>query len=110
MTSFAKIETRAADLICATCGTSSMQVALRCDSAIRECLSVATCRECGRVYDAEILPTHRERYEAVSRAARETACPACGGRRRTVHSLCDRVARRCYFLLLCGDCGDSRPA
>ena len=94
------IEWRAADLLCPNCGTSSMSVAQ----------SVAACRQCGRKFDAEVLSTYEERYDHLLAVAEREPCPLCGGRRRSVRSLCDREARECFFLLACTDCGDARLA
>jgi hypothetical protein len=107
---FREIETTASGLVCPDCGTCSLSVLLRCDFSDRECLTVASCHHCGRQFDAGLLPTYLEQYEALQRVAETEPCPACAGRQRTVRSLCDRAARQCHFLLACSACGDVRPA
>jgi predicted RNA-binding Zn-ribbon protein involved in translation (DUF1610 family) len=61
MTSFPVLQSRSANLACPQCGTCCMWVTLRCDTD-RECMTFASCDNCGRQYDAEILPTYAERY------------------------------------------------
>ncbi len=104
------IQWRSADLLCPNCGTCSMSVFLQCDGRDQECLTVASCRQCRKKYDAEVLPTYGERHEALLERAEREPCPLCAGHRRIVRSLCDRMARECFFLLACGECGDVRLA
>ncbi len=107
---FSDIESVAPALVCPACGTSSIRVYLRCDGGDRECLTVASCDNCGTQFSAEVLPTYLERYEAVRRDASQQPCVVCHGRHRTVRSLCDRARKRCSFLVSCDTCGDVRVA
>lgn len=108
--SFREIEWKSPTLMCPACETCSISVFLRCDGGDRECLMVAACTICGRQFDAAVLPTYQERYDDLSRKAQGRACPACSGGPTTVRSLCDRVARECFFVLACASCGDVRLA
>ena len=105
-----EIERTSSNLVCPDCGTCSLAVSLRCDFSDRECLPVASCHQCGKQYDAEVLPTYLKRYQALQEAAESEPCPVCAGRKRTVRSLCDRSARKCHFLLVCATCNDACPA
>lgn len=110
MNHYREIESKALDLLCPACGTCTISVFLRCDSGDRECHAIASCQNCGKQFDAEILPTFLECFEALRRTAERELCPACAARRQVVRSLCDRVARRCFFLVACCACGRVRPA
>lgn len=50
-----------------------------------------------------------KRYQALQEAAEGEPCPVCAGR-RIVRSRCNRIARKCHFLLVRPMCNDARPA
>lgn len=108
MEPFFDLEKKAPRLICPECGTCSISVFLRCDTSDWECLSVASCGECGRQFDAQVLPTYDERYALLRQRVAGEPCSSCGGKQRFVRSLCDRIQKRCYFIIGCGNCGDVR--
>ena len=105
---FFDLQRKATKLLCPDCGTCAMSVFLRCDITDWECLVVASCGNCGRRYDAAVLDTHEDRYRTLRKTAQKEGCPACGAEGRIVTSLCDRSARRCFFLIGCKSCGDLR--
>ena len=109
MSTFQDIESGVSGLLCPDCGTCSLSVHLRCDIVGPECTTVATCRHCGREFDAETVPTYQEHFE-VSRLAASDACPMCTGSQRVVRWVCNRAAKTCHVLLACEKCGDVRSA
>ena len=101
----------AADLVCPSCGTCS--ITLRDDGAPRPAgeggsAAVAACGHCGREYHSDVLPTYARSYEQLAASAADDPCPLCRGGRRRVQALCDRIARQCFFVVSCEDCGDVR--
>ncbi len=106
MKSLLDIERKSPDLICPDCGTCSISVLMPCRDTDRKWLSVASCQNCGKQYDADALPTYLERYCAFRQDVERKPCPVCAGGPLRVHSLCDRIARQCFFLVACSACGD----
>ena len=109
MSAWAQLEPKATALVCPDCGTCSLALHLRCDISDSECMAVATCRHCGRQFDAESIDTYQDRY-AISRAAADEPCSSCGAPQRVLRWVCTRSAKTCHMLLTCESCGESRAA
>ena len=107
---FRELEWRSPGLVCPDCGTCTIGVLLRCDLSDRECLPVASCSACGKQFDAGSLPTYEERLEDVRRDVEEGLCVVCGAGELEIRELCDRHARKCFFLVSCRKCGNVQLA
>ncbi len=104
-------DTKSADLVCPSCGTCSIIMAgvpAQATASDREGSAVASCSHCLRQYHSDVLPSFSSNYEDLSASAADDPCPLCRGSHRRVHSLCDRIAKQCFFVVTCEDCGDVR--
>jgi hypothetical protein len=101
----------AADLICPSCGTCSITLTEGVEpplSGQADGHAAAACGHCGRQFHSDVLPTYARSYEELTASAAAEPCPLCRSGRRRVQALCDRIAKQCFFVVSCEECGDVR--
>ena len=91
---------------CPGCARQSLELRLRCDLGLHECLYLIKCRSCDTNYTigttSKDLAEDRPRLQEVLSVL---ACGTCGLSMTALGFQCDLNTRGCYYTFTCKTCG-----
>ncbi|MFQ6094299.1 MAG: hypothetical protein ACE5OR_16765 [bacterium] len=106
MDKLTKLQLKLREVGCPMCLHTKLDLSLRCEPGMEECLYVATCQHCHYMFEVNTqTKTLAEMEEQWEGKLKEKGCPKCGRDNMELNFRCDLHSKECFHVGTCQNCG-----